>query len=387
VKPIRHVRPSISSIPGALFEAEPDVDERGSLEGLRTLWSSDDDEWSLNRSAGRPTEEEEPESDAFPPAIEDLFEYGAEIDEPTLEEAFGGEGGTRIRRSVELERGTDALAWYVTFHAKGVQWGIYMPLTSIAWMMQSVFGGLRVDWKAKFQVAFRALHQHELFHFAVDYMAAQWEGMVGSACFHPARSLRDPARKYILLEEKMANAHMIRSFWGGPAGLKIRGRMDALRQFTKKQPPGYCDGGKSTARSEFDAGCERLAKAYVECIPGYDTGRLGGIDLKSMYPLRPAVDWRYCPIHTIADEGRLGIPAIELGLFRRIPTIIESEAFRKDLSRLPELVQQMWESTRAKLATTTAPQWTRFQNLGAQQERRYLLGSTFQKLQSASGLR
>jgi hypothetical protein len=206
-----------------------------------------------------------------------------------------------------------------------------------------VFGGLKVDLKTRIRIAFRALHQHELFHFAVDYMASQWEAISGKPCHKPARALRDRARGYIVLEEQLANASMVRSFWGGRSSLRARGRSDALRTFVRQQPPGYCDAERVVATAAFRDGCERLARAYISQIGGYDDSYLSAMDLMRIYPFTPSIDWRYCPIHVMDDGERLGLPPIDLGLFRTVAGIGESDKFRKQLVRMPPAVQTAWE--------------------------------------------
>jgi hypothetical protein len=287
------------------------------------------------------------------PAIEEMIEYGAVMDEAQIVRALDGPKGEQLKQAV-LVRGVDALAWYVTFHVRGAQWGVYIPISGLLYMIANVFRPLPADSAAKMKIAFRALHQHELFHFAVDYMSAQWEAITGQACHRPARALRDPVAGYILREEELANAHMIRSLRGGLAALKVRGRTEALRQFTRLQPVGYRDAERSTRRVAFDAGSEALAYDYVSKISGIELGYLGGVDLLRMYPVSPAIDWRYCPIHIIHDEQRLNIPLVELGLLSKIEVIFETERFRKQLLALSKAIQQAWSKAKAKLADTTA---------------------------------
>jgi hypothetical protein len=138
---------------------------------------------------------------------------------------------------------------------------------------------LKTDLETRLRIAFRALHQHELFHFAVDYMASQWEGITGKACHKPARGLRDRDRGYILLEEQLANASMIRSFWGGRSSLRVSGRMYALRTFVQQQPPGYCDAETVVTAVAFSDACESLGRAYISKISGYVGEYLSAVDL------------------------------------------------------------------------------------------------------------
>jgi hypothetical protein len=353
MKLVSVVRPLISRIEGALYDVEPERRDPGSQEGVVTIWPDAEEVLGAPLDVETRANDEDDTHADEPPAIEEMFEYGAAIDEAQIARALEGPEGNQLDQSV-LEKGVDALAWYVNFHIRGAQWGVYIPTSGLAYMMVRVFGRLPVNTDTKLKIAFRALHQHELFHFAVDYMSAQWEAITGMPCYRPARDLRDATWGYVIREEELANAHMIRSLRGGLPALKVRGRAEALRQFTRKQPPGYKDAERSTRRIAFDAGCEALARDYVSKISRIELGFLGGVDLLRMYPLSPVIDWRYCPIHIIHDKHRLNIPPVELGLFSNIEVISEDERFKKQLSALSKVTQEAWSRTKRKLAVTTA---------------------------------
>ena len=354
MKTIYSIRNVIGNIPGAIYNLPPDEIYRGNELGVQTLWTGDEPD--LDKLSYDSVTDAEPPNSEFLPAptqIEEIFEIGADIDTERLVASFGGLEGERIKKSIECDRGTDALAWYVTFHGKGVQWGIYVPMLSIGYVMNNVLGRLDCDLVTKFRLAFRMLHQHELFHFATDYMASQLEAIVGAPCHKPARELKDEQLGYILLEEQLANAHMIRSFRSVPRPYRVSGTGDAIRKFVKAQPPGYRDGIKSISPDMFLKGCDELGRNYGECIP-HDPRGLGAVDLTALYPIRPKIDWRYCPIHIIHDETRLALPPIELELFRNIESILESENFLNQLSKLPQLIQKKWPKTKNLLKATTS---------------------------------
>jgi hypothetical protein len=177
MKTISTLRELLSSIHGAIYDIPPEEVFRGGMEAVRTLWP--EMSLAIESSIGIAGDVVPEEQDYDPTAlsIESIFEHGPEIEESALEEAFGGETGEKIRKSIELNKGTDGLAWYVTFHGKGVQWGIYIPVSSIVYVIVKLFNNLAPDIHTKALLAFRILHQHELFHFATDYMAAQWEAI------------------------------------------------------------------------------------------------------------------------------------------------------------------------------------------------------------------
>jgi len=354
MKTISSVREVLRGIPESLYEFDPDWSNRGNEPGLQTLWNSSGSDPQEALDAGSPSNtDDELEAETGVSPIEEIFELGADIDQGQCQEVMGGPKGGEIRTSVQ-HRGVEALAWYMTFHVKGVQWGIHIPMSSIVYLAIDTFGSLTTDWLTKLRIAFRALHQHELFHFAVDYMSAQWEAITSRPCHRPARGLKDPGAGYILLEEELANAHMIRALWKGDSALMVKGRTRALRSFVRQQPVGYRDANRSTASLAFLAACERLARDYIRCIPSYDSRHLSAVDLTALYPLVPMVDWRYCPLHVIHDEAGLGLPRIEIDLFRIVTDIRETEAFEAQLACLPLSIRTAWQKVKDQLALTTA---------------------------------
>ena len=231
--------------------------------------------------------------------------------------------------------------------------GIYVPLSGIAYMIQNVFGGLPQDIETKVLISFRAIHQHELFHFAVDYMAGQWEAVSGKPCYVPARELRDKILRYNVLEEECANGHMMRSFRGGRSILKVAGSTGALRKFISMQPKGYKEGDHKHI-SVFNARCESLVRNYVGSIFAFEARYPSAFDLMRSYPpLFPNLDWQYVPIHILNDGERMGLPADLLGLFSRIEQpIVETEQFARSLAGLPKNIRENWDRTRSRIKLT-----------------------------------
>ena len=73
-------------------------------------------------------------------------------------------------------------------------------------MASEVLSSLSCHPGTKLLLAIRALHQHELYHFAVDYYCSQIEALTGKPCHSPGRNLRDRKLGYYPLEEGLANA-------------------------------------------------------------------------------------------------------------------------------------------------------------------------------------
>src|SRR5262249_4139418 len=134
--------------------------------------------------------------------------------------------------------GVDALAWYSSFHNLQPEWGIYIPTLSLMYIERRWLKEVRAPFWRKFQIAAAILHQHELFHFATDYMVAQWEVLLSAPMWALTMEQRRDKGIYLAEEEKLANAHMLRQL--GPKLSQLE--HDAVLQATRRQPPGYSDG-------------------------------------------------------------------------------------------------------------------------------------------------
>ena len=288
MKPIAEIRPDLGKIQGVFYEHEPEETERGSDGAVQTLWNHEQQAEEANSVNQSPYIMENAEGESAKEVeLDEIFEIGAEIDEDRLQSALGGGVGERIRKSIAMS-GVDGLGWYVTFHARGVQWGIYIKLSSVLYLASLMFKFLEADAETRLRIAFRAIHQHELFHFATDYMSAQWELITGQPCHKPARVLRDDKAGYNILEEALANANMLRSCQRGGSKLRVRGRAAALHGFTALQPKGYRDAHRYVSSPAFVARCEQLARDYIRCIPDYKRGDIPSLDLMGLYRQWPS---------------------------------------------------------------------------------------------------
>ena len=347
---VEDIRRIIKNIPGAIVETPAELGQQGNVEGRVTLWDGMNSYSKLQ--APDAYEDEDPQSGNVPQADE-LIEFGPERDPREVKRALDSGVGEDIRRSV-LKKGVDALAFYFPFHQRGTQWGIHIYATSLLYMAEKVFDHLPVDFDVKLRLSFRALHQHELFHFAVDYVTSQFEGILADPVYAPARSrLRDATAGYIVLEEELANAHMIRAMRGGHKDTRVKSRTSALRQFVEMQPAGYIDGGNSTSIAVFEKRSSELVQKHLETSEGYGDF-LPAVDLFRLFPFNPHIDWRYCPIHIVHDEHRLAIDPLALGLFQRVCAIQETSSFQRRCEGLPEQIRKKWKKTKEKIGQTTA---------------------------------
>ena len=323
----------------------------------RVIWQGEDaDKLSGTQLDYQAGYEDDPEDDVLggdvdQSAFDPVFEIGSEIDDrfPGL----GGIEGEKIQQSVLLH-GMDALAWYVSFHYPGVQWGVYVPISGIAYLMKHAFSDLSAPLATKAHLAFHSALNHELFHFATDYTVAQAELDHQEPWFVPAKAgFLSGNPNYCIEEEQLANAYMLAAFRSMKPALRVRGKQAALRAFVAKQPKGYRDALEVRSRN-WNRLLENLAERYGSHAlksaghPALWSPPLG-YDWSGRFPIRPRIDWRYCPIHLVDDSARLGLPPGWLGFFSRLSAIQETDGFLKKLEKLSPPIQRAWQRTKQKL--------------------------------------
>jgi len=353
MQPIHQVRTGLQRIPGALLEIPPGWEHPGPEPGVRVdpIWSpiQNGDEWS--------GPEEEGEDDPARAELHPHFEIGPEVEQAIA--MLKGQAGEPIRRSVLLA-GTDALAYYSSFHVLGAQWGIYIPVSGLIYVMAVVFDRLPLPIERKAALAFKLLQHHELFHFATDYAIGQAELAHQEpwwALAKPVHRMGNPA--YLQLEEQLANAHMLRMARSRKPALTAAGKRAALKEFCRKQPPGYRDAVQ-VRPEDWPARLADLAFAYGKhSVRGRANDLLWdarqGFDWAAQFQVHPTIDWRHCPIHLVRDGDRFGIPPFLLDLFSRLETIRESDKFLKQLARLGPAVQKAWKRVRAMVQQALTP--------------------------------
>ena len=379
MKRISTIRKGLAEIEGALNALPPNPGYEGSEEAVyslqtRTIWWGGNPKF-LGENDVRDTDEgydgAEADDEVFgveggEGPFDPVFEIGAAVDErfPGL----GGESGRRIQRSFELH-GMEALGWYVSFHHPGLQWGIYIPVSGMGYLIKHAFGGLPSPLATKTHLAFHAILNHELFHFATDYTIAQAELTHEEPWYVPAKhAFRAATPGYCVEEEQLANAYMLSAFRTMKSALRVAGKQAALRTFVEKQPEGYRDA-LDVRPPQWDGLLEGLARRFGTFAKrSADHSFIWypdlGYDWPRQFPIRPRIDWRYCPIHLVDDSVRLGIPPGWLSIFSRLSSIEEADEFKKKLKKLALPNQRAWERTKQKLcnAITTGAdfkQWDR----------------------------
>lgn len=252
-------------------------------------------------------------------------------------ESNGTEGGI----------GIDALAWYVSFHHEGAGWGIYVPVSSLAYLHKREFASQRGDTSRAFQVGLTTLLAHEFVHFAVDYACAQWEILLRTPCWNSLVADRKASNvPYLHSEEKLANAAMMRNCHN----LLTGSERQALRRFVSSQPLGYRDAPTVLEQDAFEHTFSEVLKLYVGmpaaahgldlCTPAFDHF--------VHFPQSEAYMNAGCPIHIIHDETSVGLPWLKF--LRSLRVIDETDGFKKSLEKLHSDMKKKWATTKERIA-------------------------------------
>lgn len=345
MKPIEHLREELKRIPKAMWEEPFDPFERPQYppDQVETLTREDGSQVFLGGQ----------EVLQHPPFLEQ------ELLQPK-DRAIGigsQEGGS------QQGQGIDALAWYVSFHKSSGDWGIFIPTSSLVYLELRHVNSLRLSQTAKRQVALELLLEHELFHFATDYVCAQWEVLLQAPCWRSLTQMRrDGGMTCIQLEEALANAYMLRVL--EPRWSKLVQK--AVRRFIRRQPPGYNQAGDYTEDTSFGTALIELTKTYIGLhaiergLNPYSTC----FDHAGLFPVHPTVPSGQCPIHIIHDLSRFSVPEISVRILKCIPEIVETEKFQKLYVQIPHDIQKRWarKKDQLKQMVPRKPEFENFQD-------------------------
>jgi mRNA-degrading endonuclease RelE of RelBE toxin-antitoxin system len=349
---VRAIRNALEDIPGALRQDPLPEDARGGTDPAAEIWVSDPGggSESIALDSPDPTTDDDATSDG--PAV--IFEIPPEVTDADIQHILGQDAFTEMKRLHEI-RGVDALGWYVTFHQRTAQHGVHIPLEGALLLAGRAFSQLPVSDERKVNLAFHAILRHEIFHFAADCMAANWELATGTDVYWKAKEKHRNAQGYVEQEEALANAYMLRGFQH-PRRLLANsgGASPALRTYTKRQPAGYKDAHlHAKSRAAYVAGCRDLS-TQVQHASGQGWPVPPALHTLLLYADPFRIDWTRCPI-VISDRfdlrGQLGI---NVEFFTSVPQVTETPKFQKSLAKLDQPIRRMWLDQKHKLAQSTS---------------------------------
>ncbi|MGH7156036.1 MAG: hypothetical protein ACREF3_19080, partial [Acetobacteraceae bacterium] len=284
-----------------------------------------------------------------------IFEVGPETTDAQVKNVLGNSSG-ELERLRQIQ-GIDALGWYVSFHQRRFQHGVTIPIEGVVTLAAGALSGLKLPLAQRLKLAFHAICRHELYHFAVDCMAANWELAVGTEVYWKAKHRYRNSDGYIEVEEALANAYMLRGFRHPSRELaNSGGASPALRKYCSLQPAGYRDGPHyADSRRNYVNGCRELSARFQHV----SATRLkwtvpGAFDALLLYADPIRIDWTRCPIIV---QDRFGLRDA-LGIHALFPFAIahvdETEGFRKAIAKLGSWFRELWDKRKECLARSTA---------------------------------
>ncbi len=292
--------------------------------------------------------EEEALQSGEPPAP--LFWFPDGVDAEEVVRRLAGAYGDEYQR-LALVKGIDAFAWYVGFHQRMYQWGIYVPVTGVAAYAVQALASADISWEERLNVALRTILAHERFHFATDVGVAQLELALQRAISWPARDNAPAFAEVRLLEEQLATAAQLRAMRFA-RDAAARRAFRHLRDHSRRLPPGYRDGYALVARRhEFENRmldhAQKVWEAALAAPPAY------GLELHHLYPAFRPYELARCPVHVLLDQARFGLGQLPFFLISKIEVDEESDAFLRKLGKLPAHARKKWDKTRRLLAQST----------------------------------
>ena len=220
------------------------------------------------------------------------------------------------------ESGTEALAWYRSFHWKEPEyWGIYIPVRSIWYLAEKFYQGMGSTGPLLeyVQSAYSLILNHELFHYIVDMGSTVLESSVNFETNFYTRYIR---KKNPDNEEAIANAWALRKSYK-PSNIKR-----TIRSWMDSQPPGYRDFSRFTGK-KLTGGLRSLGHVISE----NDRDKIIPID--GMFNLHENFKMSKIPVYFLATKDiPIGSPYfLSLAPSYERESIEHSNRFKKQLDK------------------------------------------------------
>lgn len=148
-----------------------------------------------------------------------------------------------------LKKGTEALAWHVSFHQNQHDWGIYIRNRGLFFLSNLFKSKNNVnDINEGIKLAFDLLFYHEFFHFITDMVSANMEMIYKNTIYNNYRN-ELPTDEF-QIEEPLANVYCLRKL---PLIYHSR-----IRDFFERQPEPYKHFGNYETDVTFANGKKEL---------------------------------------------------------------------------------------------------------------------------------
>lgn len=256
----------------------------------------------------------------------------------------------------ESDLGTEALAWYVSFHVSNY-WGIYIPYTGL---LRHAHKFLQITNNANdaIQISYDALIAHESIHYGIDVACARLELISNRAVYISGKnSLKSPLG-YNEMEEQIAEGVLLYTLENYKnESLKLRPDVvtaifETAKQHALRLPPGYRDAIKCVSPKDF----RFYTNGYLGDLfaQGVTPNRLSDdlVELIYLLPIKKAgffqpnrVDYSECPIY-IFDDTKKGSNLSNAIYFIDQIFPKETDSFKKKVGNN----QRHWDKAKELLA-------------------------------------
>lgn len=262
----------------------------------------------------------------------------------------GQSAGTNFPHSLASAVASEAvaaLAWYRTFRAQSRPWGIFIRVAGLRYVAHQAFGRLSVSDDIKLHLAYQAIAAHELTHFHIDVGIAQFELLTRMPLWYPRKRSFQIRHEYDKFEETLANASMLRAIRSIKGSLRVIGRTDLLRQWSRLQPAGYSTGYRYEPDARYAAAIDKQGAAYLAPTKLRRPVR----NLIRLAPLAEAsrvLGTADVPLYLVYESTSYF--AGDIGLLPSINIVSETPHFRKRLRKTSHHIQRDYLRFKARLA-------------------------------------
>jgi len=361
LRSIYEIRMSLEEIRDAIRFDDPLTETTGAgsdpaIEVVISQPGSTPERLALGLDAVEQPSDESDDGPTGEPAV--AFEVPPRTTDADVRSALGRDRLHEIDRVFQL-RGSDAYGWYTTFHQKRVQYGVHIPFEGILAFVVHALAEVNVPLDRKLDLAFHAILRHELFHFNVDCMAANWELATGAALYWKGKDRYRQPLGYVQLEEALANAYMLRGFKNPNRLLSNSGgAYEALKRFCARQPAGYKDGARYVRTrgdyyESYFGQCFELSDMYQHESSSTWTSP-ETLDALIFYPDLIRIDWTRCPVIIVDEHNLRDALGITITYFEMVKSIEETADFVKSYRKLDRRLQKLWTIRKQDLARSTA---------------------------------
>ena len=261
--------------------------------------------------------------------------------------------------------GTDALAWYASFHRTSY-WGIYIPYSGLL-KYASNFLGITQNPNIAIQLAWDGLIAHESIHYGIDVACAQLETISNLPIYLNGQFSFRSSQGHIPEEEQIAEAALLRFFKGCKSKIYYVNARDREAIYnivirnSLRAPSGYRDGIQCITPKNFTANlnaylhnlCHQssISPAFSQASSFIELSKLLPITTSGYYN-PSSINYTKCPIYVFDDNPPNSIQSNSIHFITQISQIQEGPGF---MDKVGKKYLNQWIKTKQLLGNPDYP--------------------------------